>query len=128
MKLEFAKYERKESTLESLGSVLDQIGKQGKLSLIPKNFKDNSKRVVLVLENKNGESVMVTCSKQVSDGLRDKSISLGNVLNFELLYNEDTEVPYISLPGGGLISVAVKDLTATEYTPAAVSHEELIAL
>lgn len=127
MKLEFAKYERSESTLESLGTVLEQVGKDGKLSLIPKNLK-SGKRVVVVLTKKDGKSAMVTCSQQVSDGIRNKTITLGNVLGFEMLYDETTEVPFISLPGGGMIEFAVRDLTATEYEPSAVAHEDLIAL
>lgn len=128
MKLEFANYERTENTLESLGTVLSQIGKEGTISLIPKNFKSKDKRVVLVLAKKDGKSVMVTCSKQVSDGLRDKTVTLGNILNFEMLYDEATEVPYISLPGGGLVTHKVADLTASEWDSSAVNHEDLIAL
>ena len=127
MKLEFANYERSETTLESMGTVLDNVGKDGSIALIPKNLKDVTKRVVIILKNKAGKSVQITCSKQVSDGLRNKSIELGHVLNFEVLYGE-SEVPYISLPGGNLIEHTVKSLTAKEWEASTVSHEDLIAL
>ena len=128
MKLEFAKYEREENTLESLGTVASIVGKGGSLGLIPKNFKDATKRVVVVLEKKDGTSTMVSCSSAVSAGLRDKTITLDNVLTFEVIYGE-AEVPYISLPGGaGLITVAISDLTATDYeVSSTMSLEELIA-
>lgn len=126
MALEFAKYERQESTLTSNGTVLDAVGKDGVLQLIPKNFKDTTKRVVLILKKKNGTSKMVSCSKSVSDGLRNKTIELEHVLGFEILENEDG-VNFISMPGGELVSVAVKDLKVKDYVATAVSYDELIA-
>lgn len=123
--VQFQNYERTESTLESQGTVLALVGKDGALGLIPKNFKDESKRVVVILKKKNGQSAAVTCSKQVSDGLRDGSIELGHVLNFDVLEGE-SGIPFISLPGGGLIETAVKSITPKQYAPKAISMEDLI--
>jgi hypothetical protein len=125
MAIQFAKYERTESTLESQGTVMDLVGKDGFLELIPKNLKDESKRVVVILKKKNGTSATVTCSKQVSDGIRNKTIELGHLVNFEILEG-DSGVPFISMPGGALISVAVKSITTKEYQPSAVAFEDLI--
>lgn len=125
MAITFAKYERAESTLESLGTVLDVVGKDGKLGLIPKNFKDSNKRVVIILTKKNGTSAQVTCSQQVSDGLRNKTIELGTVLGFEVLEGE-AGVPYISLPSAGLAEFKVSSLTVTDYVPAEIPFAELI--
>ena len=124
--LEFVNYESNESTLESQGTVLNAVGKGGTISLIPKNFKDLDKRVVLVLQRKDGKSCAVTCSKQVSDGLRSKSIELDHVLNFDILEGE-SGVPFISMPGGALVSIKVDSLKAKDYTPQAVSFDELLA-
>ena len=124
MAITFAKYERAESTLESLGTVMDLVGKDGKLGLIPKNFKDTAKRVVIILTKKNGTSAQVTCSEQVSKGLRDQSIELGNLLNFEVLEGEAGA--FISLPSSGLVEVKVNSLTAKDYVPSAIPFEELI--
>jgi hypothetical protein len=124
--VQFQNYERTESTLESQGTVLELVGKDGSLALIPKNFKDTSKRVVVILQKKNGQSAAVTCSQQVSDGLRNGSIELGHVLNFEILEG-DAGIPFISLPGGGLIVTAVKSITAKDYAPKAIALEDLIA-
>ena len=126
MAIQFAKYERTESTLESQGTVMDLVGKDGFLELIPKNLRDTSKRVVVILKKKNGQSAMVTCSQQVSDGIRNKTIELGHVLNFEILEGE-SGVPFISMPGGALISISVKSLTVKDYVATAVSLEDIIA-
>lgn len=122
----FQNYERTESTLESQGTVLELVGKDGSLALIPKNFKDATKRVVVILKKKNGQSAVVTCSQQVSDGLRNGSIEMGHLLNFEILEGE-SGVPFISLPGGGLVQVAVNTIKVKEYIPTAMSLDELIA-
>ena len=124
MAITFAKYERAESTLESLGTVMDLVGKDGKLGIIPKNFKDSSKRVVIILTKKNGTSAQVTCSEAVSKGLRDASIELGNLLSFEVLEGEAGA--FISLPSSGLVEVAVKSLTVVDYVPTAIPFAELI--
>ena len=105
---------------------MDLVGKDGFLELIPKNLRDTSKRVVVILKKKNGQSAMVTCSQQVSDGLRDKTIELGHVINFEILEGE-SGVPFISMPGGALISIAVKSLVAKDYVAQAISLEDIIA-
>jgi hypothetical protein len=126
MELVFENYQAAESTLTSLGTVSKQIGENGSLALIPSNFKDASKRVAIILKKDDNTSTMVTCSQKVSDGLRDKSITLGHILNFEVLYGE-AGVPFISLPGGGLIEFAAKDLKAVDYKVTNVDYADLIA-
>lgn len=123
--VQFQNYQRAESTLETQGTVLTLVGKDGTLALIPKNFKDESKRVVVILKKKNGQSAMVSCSQQVSDGLRKGTIELGHILNFEILEGE-SGVPFISMPGGALIEVAVKTIKVKDFTPTAVALEDLI--
>ena len=125
MSVAFKVYERAESTLESQGTVLSLVGKDGKLGLIPKNFKDISKRVVVVLTKKNGQSASVSCSEQVSKGLRDKSITLGHLINFEILEGE-SGIPFISLPAGGLVEVAVKSIVVEEYVASTAGLEALV--
>lgn len=125
--IEFAKYERAESTLSSEGTVASLVGKDGTIGLIPKNIKDKSKRVVLVLTKKDGTSAQVTCSQQVSDGVRNKSITLGQVLNFEVLTGE-SGVPFISIPGA-LVTFAVKDIKVENFAPTSkITAEDLTAL
>lgn len=123
--LTFEVYERQESTLQSQGVVKDIVGADGTIALIPKNLQDATKRVVVILKKKNGTSATVTCSKQVSDGIRNKTIELGHILNFEVLEGE-SGVPFISMPGGALVEIAVKSITAKEFQPKTVSLEDLI--
>jgi len=129
MALEFKVFERAENTLNSLGTVLENVGKNGSLSVIPANLKDTSKRVVIILKKADGTSTGVTCSKKVSDGIRNKEITMSNVLGFDILEGE-SGVPFISMPAGeALQAIAVKDLKPKAYEPKTVSDmQELIAL
>lgn len=125
--LEFKKYERTESVLNSLGTVLSAVGAKGKISAIPKNLASD-KRVVLILAKEDGTSTTVTCSEAVSAGLRDKSISLSQVINFEIV-SGDSGVPYISVPAtAGLLTWDVKDLTPQEYAVPTVNSLEALAI
>lgn len=126
MELVFENYQAVESTLSSLGTVAKAIGQNGSINLIPSNYKNDSVRVKLILKKEDGTSTGVTCSQKVSDGLRDKSITMGHLLNFEVLYGE-SGIPFISLPGGGLVEFAVKDLRAVDYKVATVDFADLIA-
>ena len=123
--VEFKVFQRTDATLESEGTVLDLVGKDGKISIIPRNFKDKSKRVVLVLQKKNGKSATVSCSAAVSEGLRNKTIKLDHVLNFNVI-TTDEGVSFISMPAGALVTVEVKNLTAVDFVPSVVAYEELI--
>ena len=123
--VEFKVYQRTDATLESEGTVLDLVGKDGKISIIPRNFKDKSKRVVLILQRADGTSCQVSCSAQVSEGLRNKSIKIENVLNFNVVTAE-SGISFISMPAGALVTVEVKNLTAEEFVPSIVAYEELV--
>ena len=126
MELVFEQYQAVESTLTSLGTVAKAIGQNGSINLIPSNYKNDSVRVKVILKKEDGTSLGVTCSQKVSDGLRDKSITMGHLLNFEVLYGE-SGIPFISLPGGGLVEFAVKDLKAVDYKVTSVDFADLIA-
>jgi len=127
MSVEFKTFARTGNVLATAGVVRDLVGKDGTLSIIPKNFKDDTKRVALILTKADGTSTMISCSKAVSDGLRNKSIKMSNVAGFEVLEG-DSGISFISLPSGALVNFAVKDLTVENYVPSAVNFEELIAL
>ena len=125
--MEFKTFVREGNALTSVGVVSDLVGADGIISFIPKNLKDDTKRIALVLTKADGTSAMISCSKAVSDGLRDKSIKMSNVAGFEVLEG-DSGISFISLPSGALVNFAVKDLTVENYVPSAVNFEELIAL
>ena len=126
MALEFKKYEGGSSELTSEGTVLGIIGKKGNIGIIPKNFKDTSKRVALILTNSRGESTVVACSKAVSEGLRNKSITMNHVAGFEILTNENDQ-SFISMPAnsGGLVTFTAAELTVEEFVPSVMSYEDL---
>lgn len=130
--LEFKVYERAEMT--TLGTVAGLVGKDGKIKLIPRNFADTSKRVVVVLEKKNGTSATVICSERVSKGLRSKEITLAHLLGFNIneVEIEGEVVNMITIPAtaSALPEFAVKGIAVEEYEAESseVNFEDLIAL
>lgn len=128
MALQFKKYERStDVALDNLGTVGELVGKNGVIKFIPKNFKDVSKRVAVILEKKDGTSVQVSCSEQVSNGLRAKTITPEHLIGLPILENEDG-IAFISLDGGSLVEIKVATLSTKEMTPSAVSYDELVGL
>ena len=94
---------------------------------MPKNFKDLSKRVAVLFTKKNGQSVVVSCSAQVSNALRSGAMSKEQLIGMEVLENEDA-IPFISMPSGQLVEIELKTVKVKEFTVAAVDFEDLIAL
>jgi hypothetical protein len=130
MALNFKNYERAERT--ELGTVAELIGKGGKIKLSPRNFADDSKRVVVILEQADGASDMVICSTELSKRLRSKEITLSNLIGFtvtEQLSASGEMINVITLPtGGSMIEINIDDVKATAYEPAATFNpEELVA-
>ena len=129
MSLKFAVYES--TTLEDLGTPATAVGKGGTLAFIPKNF-NGTKRVVVVLKNKKGESMVLSCSTQVS-GMVRKAVEKGmakaealSVLSKLSILEGDDEIPYICAPagsGGALEEFTIAELAGEEVT----SYEELVA-
>ena len=130
MALNFKNYERAERT--ELGTVAELIGKGGKIKLSPRNFADETKRVVVILEQSNGASDMVICSAELSKRLRSKEITLSQLVGFtvtEQLSSTGEMINVITMPtGGGLIEVNIDDVKQTAYEPVATFNpEELVA-
>jgi len=75
---EKASLERKE-----LAVVAKLIGKGGKLNLVKSNL-NSTRRVFCILSKADGTQLTVTCSKKVSAGIREKSISIPNLLGFSI--------------------------------------------
>ena len=131
MALNFKNYERAERV--ELGTVAELIGKGGKLKLIPRNFADDTKRVVVILEQSNGASDSVLCSPELSKRLRSKELSLSQLVALsvtEQISATGEVINVITMPNGGgnLIEVNIDDVTATAYQPVVnFNAEELIA-
>lgn len=130
MAITFKAYEGAESTLTDLGTPKSLVGKNGSLGFIKKNFNDPNKRIVLLLKKQDGTSTTVTCSKSVTEGLRNGSLTLNHIADFKILENEEGSC-FISMPEGSggvqLFSVAKLKPMAFESN-AEFIPEELIAL
>jgi hypothetical protein len=129
MALEFKLYERTERT--ELGTPASFAGIGGKVALVPSNFINHNKRVVLVIKQSNGKSAMVTCSSNVSEGLRAQEITLTQVQSFPLVEQLTTEGEIINLvimPSGKNQLVEV-DVTAevVEFDVPTLDITELVA-
>jgi len=84
MALNFKNYERAERV--SLGTIANLAGAGGKIKPVSlANFADESKRVVILITQKSGESDTVTCSPEVSKRLRSKELRISQLATFEVI-------------------------------------------
>lgn len=119
--VKFEAFKGGDSTLTEEGTVKNIVGKGGKIALIRKNFNDEKKRVAVLLTNKKGESAVVACSKQVSDALRAKKLTIAHLLGLNIVSNEEGH-NFISMPATGAIqsfdvdSVKAKEVATEEAT------------
>jgi hypothetical protein len=129
--LKFENYQREDRV--ELGTVNSLVGKGGKIKFVPKNLADDSKRVAVILEQKDGKSALVVCSENVSKGVRNKEITLANLLGFsvtEQLTKTGETINVITMPNNGtaLIEVAVDSVKIADYQPSGeLVPEDLIA-
>lgn len=78
--LKLKKYAGSTTALKSIGTVSEFVGVGG--SYRPsseRNFNDLSKRVTILLMDKEGNSEVVTCAKSVSDDFRSKKLTLTEI-------------------------------------------------
>lgn len=129
--VKFENYQREDRV--ELGTVAQLVGKGGKVKFVPKNLADDSKRVAVILENKTGASALVLCSEAVSKGVRNKDITLANLLGFQVteqLTKTGETINVITMPNNGasLIEVAVDSVKIADYQPSAeLVADDLIA-
>lgn len=95
-KLEFKKYDNESATLETVGTVAEQVGAKGTAKFSKKNFNDDTKRVVVIAKDAKGESVVIACSTAVSASLRtakaagtDKNELLAQAINLPIYETEE---------------------------------------
>ena len=114
-------------TMEDYGTVNQQAGVGGSFRPASlKNFKDDSKRVAIIVKNAKGESGVVACSSAVSAGLRNKSITLSQLGNLHILENEEGK-RFISLSSGTMPEVKVTSVKEEEVKLTTNSLKDLIA-
>lgn len=124
--VEFKKYEGSTTEMTDLGTVKDLIGKGGNLTLRQKNFNDNSKRVVIFAEKKDGTSAVISCSKQVSDALRAKKLTISQLAGLSVLENTDG-VAFVSMPASEGLKYAVDKIKVEATVVTAEALQDLIA-
>lgn len=127
MSVEFKLYEG--TTMEDLGTVAQVVGAKGKLAFITKNLA-STKRVAIVLRNKNGESAVQSCSEPVSNAVRKalqggktKKEVLAVIAQLSILEG-DTGISFICAPAGelSLESFSIEELIEETVS----SYEELV--
>ena len=127
--VEFKKYEGSTTELVDLGTVKNIAGKGGKIALIRKNYKDLTKRVVILITNKAGNSAVVPCSKQVSDAFRAKELSIAQLVGLNVVEVEAEDGSFrqfISMPAtGGVHEIAIDKVNVEELEAKELSPEDL---
>ena len=116
---------------DEIGMVGELTGPDGSLSLIPSNFNDDSKRVVIVLKRADGQSTGITCSTAVSKGLRNKTITISNLFGFQVYNQINTttgeEYPLVGMPSGAELMEFKAPAEATVYEAPEFKVDELVA-
>lgn len=128
MALEFKLYERTERT--ELGTVAELTGVGGKIGLLPTNFNNHDKRVVIIMKKANGTSAQVICSSNVSEGLRAKEITLSQVQGFPIVeqITPDGEIiNIVTMPSGGALVEFNVTGEVAEYKAPVFDPSELVA-
>jgi len=128
MALEFKLYERTERT--ELGTVAELTGVGGKIGLLPTNFNNPEKRVVIIMKKADGTSAQVVCSSNVSNGLRAKEITLSQAQGFPIIeqITPDGEIiNIVSMPSGGALVEFNVTGEVAEYQAPAFDPADLVA-
>lgn len=129
MAVVFETFKRDEnSTLTEQGTLKSLVGKGGKIALIRKNWNNPEKRVAVLATNKKGESAVIACSEQVSKALREKSMTIAQLLGLTVVENAEGH-NFISMPATGAVQeFAVDTVKETAYeTKEQFLPEEIIA-
>ena len=115
-----------ENEFEIIGTVTSFIGKKGRLDFNSSNLAGKRRVMVTMVNDKNVE-IKALLSSALSEQVRDKSITLGNLITFSYGKNE-LDHYYIVRPAGDVISVQAKDITAESIEAVDVDIEDYIAL
>jgi hypothetical protein len=130
--VKFGKYEGA-TTLEDLGSLKSIVGKGGSVKLSKKNFFNPEKRVVVIAQHKDGQSAVISCSKEVSkharalqaDGKTQTEI-LAWLIGLNVLQNEEGQY-FVSMPAGEAGEGIAIDSLKVVATSEVVNVAELVA-
>ena len=93
--LKLRKYVGSTTALKSIGTVSEFVGAGG--SFVPsseRNFRDETKRVSILLSDKDGNTELINCAKNVSDDLRSKKLTFSTLGSFPIY-----EIPQVDVNG-----------------------------
>ena len=117
------------STLEVIGTLIEIIGKKGKIFLSPSNLA-GTKKVVLTLQLPDGRKGNIFCSTAVSKHLRAKTMSTAQLLGMPVVETETSDkqakIYLVTLPGAALQEIKVSKVEAWEAEEVAL--EDLVDL
>lgn len=117
--LDFKAYEAK-NNWATLGTVKELAGKGGSIGFIKQNWTKKDKNVAVLIERKDGTSVVVSCHSALSPKLRAGEINLKQLAGLSIIGTPDNEdgtpgVRLIVLPGtGGTQKFAVDAIKVAE--------------
>lgn len=127
--IEFKVYSGGSTELDNLGTLKDVAGAGGKIAFLRKNYNNPAKRVAIVVTKKDGTSATIACSQQVSDALRNKEVSIAQLVGFNVVGSEKGF--FIAMPALGAVQTIELDgvkAVATVAKEGAFLPEELVAL
>ena len=129
--LNFQTYES--NTLEDLGQVSKILGAKGSIRFSSDRNIASTKRITVILQLQDGQSVAIPCSSKVSDiarkALKDHSEAevLGVISSLHILETEDNK-HFISPTGSGEGTPLKASFTLAELKKSKVSWDELVDL
>ena len=132
---------------KELAVIAELVGVNGELSLNPANVANHDKRVIVTMTKEDGTVNRVCCSRNVSKGIRNKSISIPNLVGFSIYESQafqrdnngdqmfDPETgealtePYASveLPTGSTQMMVFKTDKVEQYVAPIINTSELVA-
>jgi hypothetical protein len=136
MQLQFKKIGA--NSQNSIGTLKDLAPKGTKIAFNPNNLANNDARVVVHVINKDTNEVAnVYCSPRVSEGVRNKSISLRDLVSYPVTVQttsdrdtgEEVQIHTIGMIPH-LVEINTDDVVATDLksVTTAIKLEDLIAL
>ena len=116
---------------KELGTLKSVIGDEGKLGLIPSNFSNALKQVMILHQLPDGRAISFICSPRVSAGLRAKTITLNHLAGFKVAERKAKDgklIKSISMPAEGLQWFDAININPIPYTKENVSASDFLAL
>jgi len=122
--------QRAQTEREELGTVAEIAGKGATISFIKDNFLNADKRLYVVLKRPDNTSASFTCSPNVGNGVRAKTITISQLAGFPICeaVSKDGELfAQIQMPSGQGLVDAGEISAVAEYVPETFEPSDLVA-